>query len=367
MKLCNCCRDELQEKIEGQKLVIFGAGEYWKLYMEEVFPVQLKHDIAYVIDNGRAGAEFQILDRKVPIYSPSQLLKEDKCVVMLSSGLYVYEMYEQLVGMNLNDDIICYVFPLIMANSVGKTDTQLKDYINKTKAEPQIEKVIHSFWFSGDKKPEAYQRCIDSWKKVCPDYEIREWNMDNYDYAKHPFMKKAIEEKKWAFASDYARLDIIYHQGGIYMDMDVELLRSMDDLLGCEAFFTFDTQNDIDLGTFGAKAGNPLIKRLMELYDDVIFSGETKVMNRLCQPRYIRPVLKDIGLVLNGNAQLIHNMVFLPRNYLAPLDAVLYELTAMSEETIAIHHFNAGWRDGDYRMKRIENNRKLWELVKVSQ
>lgn len=363
MKLCNCRLDELQNRIEGQKVVLFGVGEYFELYMKEILPEDVLCAVSYAIDNGRYGFDITILDNIVPVYSPDKLLEEDKCIVLLGSSNYMSEMYEQLENMNLCDDISCYIFPFIMVNSAGRQNTQIKMQLELTKTRPQIPKVLHSFWFSGDKKPEAYQKCIDSWSRVCPDYKIYEWNMDNYDYGKHPFMKKAIEERKWAFASDYARLDVIYHQGGIYLDMDVELLHPLDNLLGCEAFFTFDTQNDIDLGTFGAKADNLLIKELMELYDDAVFSGEMKKMNVLCQPRYIRPVLRKAGLKLNGNMQLINGMVFLPRNYLVPQDSIIYELSAMSKETLAIHRYNAGWKNGDYRVRRIANNKRIWDLM----
>lgn len=364
MKLCNCRLEELQDIIKGQKLVLFGAGEYFELYMKEILPMHILESVSYVIDNGQIGSTIQIGGDNVPVYAPSKLLKEDKCIILICSSNYMYEMYEQLQDMKLTDDISCYIFPLIMVNSTGKQDVQIKKQIEQMSEIPKIQKVIHSFWFSGDKKPDIYQKCINSWHRACPGYEIREWNMHNYDYTKNKFMKQAIKAKKWAFASDYARLDVIYHQGGIYLDMDVELLHSMDSLLGNEAFFTFDTQNDIDLGTFAAKAGNLLVKKMMELYDDIEFSPDMRSMNMLCQPRYIRTALKQYGLKLDGNMQLIDGIVFLPRTYLVPQDSVVYELSAMSEETLAIHRYNAGWKNDDYRTKRIMNNRKLWNLMK---
>ena len=364
MKLCNCHLDELQDKIKEQKLVLFGIGEYFELYMKEILPTEILKSVAYVIDNGQKESILRIGENNVQVYAPSKLICEDRCIVLICSSNYMYEMYEQLQSMNLDDDISCYIFPLIMVNSAGKQDTQIKKYIQETESFPKIQKVIHSFWFSGDEKPEIYQKCIDSWRKICPDYDIKEWNMQNYDYTKNRFMKQAIETNKWAFASDYARLDVIYRQGGIYLDMDVELLRPMDSLLGGEAFFTFDTQNDIDLGTFAARAGNPLVKKMMELYDNIDFLPDMKSMNQLCQPRYIRATLKECGLTLNGNMQLIDGMVFLPRTYFVPQDSVVYELSAMSEETLAIHRYNAGWKNNDYRAKRIMNNRKLWKFIK---
>ena len=97
-------------------------------------------------------------------------------------------------------------------------------------------KKFHYCWVGGTAKPKSVQYCIDSWKKYCPDYEIIEWNEDNYDFSKNRYMKEAYDNKKWGFVPDYARLDIIYQHGGIYMDTDVEMVANLDDLLEYEDF-----------------------------------------------------------------------------------------------------------------------------------
>ena len=91
-----------------------------------------------------------------------------------------------------------------------------------------IPKIIHYCWIGGTPLPEIAKKCIESWKKCCPDYEIREWNESNYDFTQNVYMKEAYEVKKWGFVPDYARLDIIYRYGGFYLDTDVELLKSLD-------------------------------------------------------------------------------------------------------------------------------------------
>lgn len=361
MRLCNCCLDELQNRIKGQRVVLFGIGKYFELDMKEILSEEILKAVVYAVDNSQCNSKIQLLDSEIPIYHPIKLKDEKNCIILLASSNHMYEMYRQLQSMNLCDDVSCYAFPLVMANSAGKSDIQVKEYIEKSASNPKIEKVIHSFWFSGEKKPEAYQKCIDSWKRFCPDYKILEWNMDNYDYSKHPFMKKAIEEKKWAFASDYARLDVVYHRGGIYLDMDMELLHSLDRLLGCEAFFTFDTQNDIDLAAFAAKPGNLLIKKLMDSYDNVSFTVDS--MSQLCQPRYIRPVLKRAGLVLDGNMQRIDNMVFLPKHYFMPQNTLMYQGQELSDETLAIHRHNGGWLEQDFRTQKNADSRNFWALI----
>ena len=99
-----------------------------------------------------------------------------------------------------------------------------------------IPKIIHYCWFGGNPLPESAKKCIDSWKKYCPNYEIREWNETNYDLSSNHYMEEAYSRKIWGFVPDYARLDIVYQHGGIYMDVDVEVVRSMDELLN-NAFY----------------------------------------------------------------------------------------------------------------------------------
>ncbi|EOS29458.1 hypothetical protein C807_02844 [Lachnospiraceae bacterium 28-4] len=361
MKLCNCRLDELQNQIKEQRVIVFGVGKYFELDMKKILPEEILRAIVYAVDNGQNHSKLQILDEAVPVYQPMKLLEEKKCVILLASSLHLYEMYQQLQDMNLGEDILCYAFPLILANSIGKTDAKIEKYMKTTENSPQIERKIHSFWFSGEKKPDAYQKCIDSWKQLCPDYKIHEWNMGNYDYTKNPFMQKAIQEKKWAFASDYARLDVIYHYGGIYLDMDMELLRPINGLLGCDAFFVFDTQNDIDLAAFAAKPGNILIRKLMNLYENVEFSVD--LMSQFCQPRYIRSALKDFGVELNGSMQMIEHMVFLPKHYFMPQNSILDQSSELPEETLAIHRHNGGWLGTDYRARKMTDSEKLWDLL----
>ena len=105
-----------------------------------------------------------------------------------------------------------------------------------------IPKKIHYFWFGGNEKPKSVVKCIDSWKKYCPDYEINEWNETNFDVHCMPFVEQAYEAKKYAFVSDVARLIVVYEQGGIYMDTDVEVLKPLDDLLDNYAYMSFENE-----------------------------------------------------------------------------------------------------------------------------
>ena len=135
---------------------------------------------------------------------------------------------------------------------------------------PIIPKKIPYIWFGGNPLPKQYQDWIKTWKKFCPDYEIIEWNESNYDVTKNKYMSQAYQAKKWGFVPDYARLDVIYKYGGIYLDTDVELIANLDDLLHQEAFACFESNENVAFGLgVGAAKGNHLIKELRDWYDNI--------------------------------------------------------------------------------------------------
>ena len=136
-----------------------------------------------------------------------------------------------------------------------------------------IPRTIHYCWFGRNPLPKLAQKCIKSWKKYCPDYEIIQWNEDNYDLSAAPlYVRQAYEAKKWAFVTDYVRLQVVYEHGGIYLDTDVELIKKLDPLLQYDAYFGFEDGKHIATGLgFGAVKGAPILRELMEDYHDIPF------------------------------------------------------------------------------------------------
>ena len=130
-----------------------------------------------------------------------------------------------------------------------------------------IPKKIHYVWFGRGEKSDKIKHCIESWKKYLPDYEIKEWNEDNFDYNYNDFTRKAYKEKKWAYVSDVARLYALYHEGGIYMDTDVEVYQSLDPFLSDEAFTGFEDIHYPVTATLGSEKGNPVIKLMLDYYN----------------------------------------------------------------------------------------------------
>ncbi len=205
-----------------------------------------------------------------------------------------------------------------------------------------IPKKIHYCWFGRGPKPELALRCIETWKKYCPDYEIVEWNEDNFDVSSLPFTKEAYESRKYAFVTDYVRLYAMYHHGGIYMDTDVELTRNLDEFLCYQGFSGFESPDRVPTGIMAAQKGLALLETLMEYYDGRHFLNEAGEMDMTTNVVIISNILTNRGLKLNGQFQIVDGFAMFPRDYFCPKDLETLEIN-LTENTHAIHHFNGSW------------------------
>lgn len=225
-----------------------------------------------------------------------------------------------------------------------------------------IPKKIHYFWVGGKSMPEKNKTCVESWKKFCPDYEIIEWNESNYDFSECTYMAQAYEAELWGFVPDYARLDIICREGGIYLDTDVELLKSLDDLLSCKAFIGFENRKSVAPGLgFGAEPGNEILKQMRDLYHSFSFYNENGTPNIAPSPYYATKLLRSYGLQLNGKRQFVHGIDIFPAEYFAPLCYTDNRLK-ITENTYSIHWYHASWHTPEQkkRTKRIQRINRIF-------
>lgn len=208
-----------------------------------------------------------------------------------------------------------------------------------------IPKVIHYCWFGEAKKPRMAKKCIRSWKKYCPDYQIIEWNETNYDISAAPlFVQQAIEAKKWAFAVDYIRYDVVYKYGGIYFDTDVQVLKKLDFLLKDKAFFGMQFNNVVASGLgFGSEAGAPILRDLMNSYLDApFFLPDGKYDTTPC-PKRDKPVFEKYGYSLGGTEQIIDGGIHIyPKDYFCPLSWKNRKMRKTAN-TVSVHWFAASW------------------------
>lgn len=363
--LKNCSIEDFQGKVNNRRVIPFGIGNWFSFFNTESMAF-LRDCCPYVLDNESKEPWIDFQGKRLAVCKPEKLREEKECIVILISPYYMFDMYHQLEEMKLQGNIECYCFPFM---TITDHLFMPKNLLNRVISEqsvrkPRIPKVIHSFWFSGDPKPKEYQRCIDTWREVCPDYKIIEWNQENYDCNKNSFVKKAIELKAWAFAADYARLDVLNRYGGIYMDMDVEVLKPLDNLLENAALLCFANSVFVDLAVMAAEKGNELIQKLLCIYESIEIPSTRENFQKYLQPKIIRKTLEEYGVKFNGKLQIINDTVFLPRTFFFPMDMVIFDMKAKSEYTYTIHYDNQGWSIGNNKHdKKIEDNRKLWKMM----
>ncbi|MBQ9530761.1 MAG: glycosyl transferase [Eubacterium sp.] len=183
-----------------------------------------------------------------------------------------------------------------------------------------IPKTIHYVWFGNRPKTKKMEKCYQSWKTFCPDYEIIEWNESNFDINCNRFLKEAYDAGKYAFASDIVRLMALYEHGGIYVDADVEIIKNLDDLLDNESFIGYEIDQYVNSGQMlGSVKGNPLIKEHLEQYDEISFA-ECKNISTIACPRILTKLLVEKGFQPNGKEQIIDGMHIYPHDYFNPFD-----------------------------------------------
>ena len=216
-----------------------------------------------------------------------------------------------------------------------------------------IPKIIHYCWFGGNQKSLLAQKCIKSWEKYCSDYIIFEWNELNYDTNSAPlYVQQAYHAGKWAFVADYVRLQVVYENGGIYLDTDVELIKKPDNLLKYSAYFGFEGIDYINTGLgFGSEKENPILVELMRDYEKISFILEDGSLDVTPCPFRNTNVFIRRGLKRDGTLQRLEgDILILSAEYLCPLDNATRVLHK-TKNTISIHHFNASWQTVEQRKK----------------
>ncbi len=227
---------------------------------------------------------------------------------------------------------------------------------------PLIPKKIHYCWFGGNPLPAIAHKCMESWKKFCPDYEIIRWDETNCDLQINDFVREAVEYKKWAFVSDYFRLKVVEEHGGIYLDIDVELLKPFDDLLELEGFMGFELSkfNCINSGLgFGATPHNKIIQKIRENYEKTSFVKENGSLDMTPCPERDTKILVKLGLKQINKTQKIDNFIFFSSDYFSPIGLIGEE--NFTENTYSIHHFNGSWLSKD-QLTMINLRKKLSKI-----
>ena len=220
-----------------------------------------------------------------------------------------------------------------------------------------IPKIIHYCWFGGNPLPSSAKKCIESWKKFFPQYEIKEWNESNFDVYCCDYVKEAYAAKKWAFVSDYARFWILYHEGGLYFDTDVEVIQDMSAIVERGAFMVCEGSNvrnpGLDLVVapglgLAAAPGLDLYKELLDHYEHIHFSINGDMAETVVD--HTTKLLKHHGWEGNGKIEKIADVYIYPPEYFCPMNYTTGKLN-ITENTYSIHWYTASWQSPYGRFK----------------
>lgn len=212
-----------------------------------------------------------------------------------------------------------------------------------------MSKYIHYCWFGRNPKSSLILKCLKSWKKYCPDCEIIEWNEDNFDVNCCDYVKEAYNAKKWAFVSDYCRFYVLYNFGGVYLDTDVELVKSIDGI--GNTFVGFECPEQCNSGLIrGAEKGDEICKEMLDSYNKDRFRMEDGSFNLKTVCERETSLLCKYGLERNDKLQIVHGTTVYPTEYFNPTNIDTGKMT-LTQNTVSIHHYAASWLDDNERFK----------------
>lgn len=292
------------------------------------------------ISNGDTVCSIVPLDEAVQMADESTIFLIT-CTSDILEIRFMLDSYKEL------ENLECFSLVEIAQQQLRCSDYEKIQYESE---KPLIPKILHYCWFGGE-KPQFIQKMIASWREMCPDYEIIEWNETNYNFSKNRYMSQAYDAQVWGFVPDFARIDIIYHYGGIYIDTDVEIVQKPDALLYQSNFFISDGSFQVALGTgFGAVPGLPLLEEFMDYYNNVPFKLEDGTLNRLPCVTHQYNVLKKHGMKINDKFQAVSGANIYPM--IMGGTNVYTMQSRKTEKTYFAHYGTASWTVNNVIEKR---------------
>jgi hypothetical protein len=361
MEIIKCGVREFEEQTRDKKVYCYGVTNELNSLLLENQELMLAKRITAVVSLRKLNVDSQrTLLNSPPIINYRRFKEDyqnDPNIVLLIMDTNIKEAWDLLKASGeIFDSLKVYHYPLFMFYDHFTELPQA--LLDMRQGEACIPKRIHYCWFGSGEISDRDKAYIEGWKKIMPDYEIVFWNEDNYDVYKHPYTAEAYKDGAYAFVSDYARLDIIYNHGGIYMDTDVEVLKPFDDLLYSDSFFGFSHHGLINTGQgFGAAPGTQIVKEMRDIYDGAVY-----VHNQMSRNSPIETLSFNRRGYVSGNRFFISGKdVIYPVEFFAPM-SIFYGLPTLSDNCYSIHRYNWVWLDQKNKTKRLEM-RKYYESI----
>nr|WP_319398911.1 glycosyltransferase [uncultured Carboxylicivirga sp.] len=215
-----------------------------------------------------------------------------------------------------------------------------------------IPKIIHYCWFGNGEMNALAKRCIATWKKVLPDYDLYLWNEDSFDINSTPWTKEAYNAKKYAFVADYVRLHALYTVGGIYMDTDVEVLKPFDSFLDAPAFAGFESEAMIQTGVMASEKEGFWAGKMLSYYKDRPYFRPDGTPEPITNVTIVSGMMKDYGFIPNNTYQTCNGILHLyPTDYFCPKDQLTLQVN-LTSNTCCIHHFDGSWFPKGVKLKK---------------
>lgn len=345
MKYRICSFELLFKENNNYPIILFGAGAIGQVVAPELL---MQHDIFDKIDcyidndSSKWNTTIDVKNKQIEVKSPEYLKQCDENTIIIINISRYAQVIEQLEQMECTRKMTTVIMPMLLIENFCK-EVSIGTPI-KTNS-PVIPKKIHYIWLGRKEIPYNLRKCIETWEEKCPDYEIIRWDEDNYDFSKRPYMKQAYECGAYGFVPDYARLDILYNEGGFYFDTDVVMKKSLDELRYQEAFCGVEKWQILNFGGgSGAVKGHPMIKKFLDAREKILFLDENGKQNRNTCGFYDTQTALAEGYQINGKTQKIQGMNIYAYDYFHPYD-YMSGITNETENTVSIHQFNGGWMD----------------------
>lgn len=365
MKLVKTSFREFAEYVEekNKSIVFWGAGAIGRVLIPYICSrYSLDGRVIGYIDNNPAkqGEEIVLGSKKVRIYSSTFLesLRAGGYVLMITNGDF-YSVLEQLQDMPAMADVPVCIAPVIQLSE--KAESKLTG-IYQSSIEPLIPKVIHYCWFSGRQIPQKLKDCMKSWHEKCPDYEIVRWDETNYDYKKFPYTKEAYEAEKYGFIPDIVRLEILYQYGGFYLDTDVKLLKSLDELRYQQGFCGREEWGHVNFGGgSGCVKHLDMVGELLDFRREVPFLLPGGCYNMESSGYFETKPFVDKGLSVTNRTEVVNGFTvyasefFHPYNYISGKENI-------TPNTVSIHYFSGSWLGEEGTLHR-RKSREQFETV----
>ena len=343
MNYISCSLREFIKNTRNKKVLCFGAGSYFQVMCCDFSRSYPEINLSGVIDNNedKHGRTVGTAGFAAEVYSPENALEKfdfSETVVLITTA-QLRAVKEQLGDIDCFSNAEVYSYYDLKRNSICQVDD-----VHKGGGEPKIPPKLHYCWFGRKEIPEGLKKCINSWKRLCPDYDIKRWDESNYDVAKTPFLKEAYEKKCYALVSDYTRLDIIYNEGGIYFDTDVEIIRNIDFLRLNNGIVATEVIGGINTGSgLGAARHHPILKEFKKIYEHNRSFAEFSTTTNIGRETGF---FYGMGYEPNGKKQTVGDMTICP-HYILSHKAYETGESLMTGTSVSVHLMDGSWRDNE--------------------